>query len=231
MNPRKILIVEDEILIAEHIKDLLHRFGMENVYLADTRETAAKIMDSINLDLVLLDLHLEKPLDGLELAKAIDHKHSIPYIFITANADSLVIQEAVQTKAAAYITKPLKKSDLFAAIQIAFKPKPSAETKFLLVKNGGSTVRIPTNEILFLESNGNYIHIHTKKEKLLSRQSLEWAEEQLPKQQFLRVHRSFLVNTNFVSKINAKSLFIEETEIPISRTVTAEVMQFFRTSQ
>ncbi len=228
MNQVKILIVEDEILIAEYIKDSLLSIGNENVYFADSKETALKAMDIYHPDLILLDLHLEKSLDGLEIAKIIDQSFQIPYIFITANADVLVIQEAVQTKAAAYITKPLKKSDLIAAIQIALKPQASAELKFLLVKNTGSTTRIPMNDIMYIESNGNYIHICTKKEKTISRNSLEWAEESLPKNQFLRVHRSFLVNTNFVSRINAKSLFIGETEIPISRTVTSEVMLYFK---
>ncbi len=228
MSPLKILIVEDEILIAEHIKDLLNSFGMENVFLADTKDTALELIDAIKPDLILLDMHLENEMDGLDIAKTIDETLETPYIFITANSDKLVIQQAVQTRAASYITKPLKISDLFAAIQIALKTPPSIETKCLLVKNEGSTLRLPVLDIMYIESHGNYIHIYSKKGKTMSRQSLEWAEEQLLNRIFLRVHRSFLVNANYVSRINAKSLFIAETEIPISRTITTEVMNFFK---
>lgn len=228
MSTIKILVVEDEVLIAEHIKDYLHSFGMENIFLAHNKKIALQAIDHIKPDLILLDLHLEKPLDGIEIAKMIDDHWPVPYIFITANADRLIIQEAVHTKAVAYITKPLKKTDLFAAVQIAIKSNLSVDTKCLLVKDSGSTLRVPVNEISYIESSGNYIHIHTKKQKIISRQSLEWAEEQLPKHQFLRVHRSFVVNTNFVTKITTKSLFISETEIPISRANTATITKFFK---
>src|SRR5450432_1106483 len=115
MSAAKILIVEDEVLIAEHIKDYLLSFGMKEVFLAHNKRLALQAFVHIKPDLVLLDLHLEQPLDGIELAKIIDETVQTPYIFITANADRLIIQEAVGTKAVAYITKPLKKSDLFAA--------------------------------------------------------------------------------------------------------------------
>lgn len=228
MSTTKILVVEDEILIAEHIKDLLLSYGINQIFLADTKVAALEIIQNTHPDLILLDLHLESPLDGLEIAKLIDEKFTIPYIFITANADRLVIEEVVQTKAAAYITKPLKNTDFFATIQIALKGNESSDSKYFLIKNAGCTLRILITDILYIESNGNYIHIYTTKGKTLSRQSLDLAEEHLPNPPFLRVQRSFLVNTNFVTKMNAKSLFIEETEIPISRINTAEVMHFLK---
>lgn len=228
MSPLKVLIVEDEVLIAEHIKDLLFSFGMEQIHFADTKSSAIQMIKDVKPDLAILDLHLEAAMDGLSVAKYIDETISIPYIFVTANSDKLVMQKAIDTKASAYITKPLKKSDFFATVQIALKSNKSEEIKCLQVKTGGSVVRIPYHEIKYIESNGNYIHIHTNKGKTLLRQSLEWAEEHLPKHLFLRVQRSFLINVNYVTKLNAKSLFIDEIEIPISRTITSEVMSFFK---
>ena len=228
MSGAKILIVEDEVIIAEHIKDYLTSFGMNEVFLAHTKSIAIQAIDFIKPDLVLLDLHLETPLDGIELAKYIDSTRKIPYIFITANADRLVIQEAVQTTAAAYISKPVKKNDLFAAVQIALKSNVSLEEKCLLVKDSGSALRVPLNEILYIESNGNYIDIHTKKQKIISRQSLEWAEDQLPDHHFIRVHRSFIVNIKSVLRTTVRSLFIGEIEIPISRTNASKIMEYLR---
>jgi DNA-binding LytR/AlgR family response regulator len=228
MNDPKILIVEDEVLIAEHIKDYLLSFGMKEVYLAHNKKIALQAIDHLKPDLVLLDLHLEQPLDGIELARSIDQSSKTSYIFITANADSLVIKEAVQTKAAAYITKPLKRSDLFAAVQIALKANEEAEDKILMVKDGGSTVRIQLNEVLYIESNGNYINIHTKKEKIISRQSLEWVQEQLPGNRFIRIHRSFIVNSKFVSRIHSKAVFIGDIEIPVSRTNISKLTEYLK---
>jgi DNA-binding LytR/AlgR family response regulator len=228
MSTPKILIVEDEILIAEHIKDYLISFGMSQVYMAHNKNLALQALEHIQPDLVLLDMHLQHPLDGIELANQIDKKGEPPYIFITANADMLIIQEAIHTKAAAYITKPLKKSDLFASIQIALKSKEKQEEAFLLIKENNETTKIILTDILFIESKGNYINIHTKRQKLITRQTLDWAQEKLPEYQFMRVHRSFIVNIRAVQKTNSKAVFIGEIEIPISRANVQKMADYLK---
>ncbi len=135
MNSLKVLIVEDEILIAEHIKDHLIQFGVQQISMAHNKEAALTMLESEKPNLVLLDMHLQHPLDGLELAKLIDTELKLPYIFITANSDMLVIKEAVQTNATAYITKPIKQSDLFAAIQLSLKSGSISTEKHLLIKD------------------------------------------------------------------------------------------------
>lgn len=228
MSAVKILIVDDEVLIAELIKSYLAGFGYNHLFLAHTKKTAIQMIEHMNPDLVLLDLYLQQPKDGLEIANTIDEKGDIPYIFITANADMLIIQEAIHTKASGYITKPIKKTDLFAVIQIALNTIDSKEVKFLQVKDNGSVIRIPHADILFIESSGNYINIHTKTQKILSRQSLDWAQEQLPEQQFLRPHRSFIVNLSAVQRFTTRSLFIQKTEIPVSRMNAPLVVDFLK---
>lgn len=230
MSAVNILVVEDEVLIAELIKDYLVSFGFNEVNLVHNKNLAAQAIEHLKPGLVLLDIHLQQPLDGLELARLIDEKGQTPYIFITANADLLIIQKATNTKAAAYITKPIKKADLFAAIQIALKNTEPAETKYLQIKDNGATVRIPHADILYIESNGNYIHIITRQQKLISRQSLEWVQEQLPMHQYLRVHRSFIVNAAEVNRFTARSLYIGTTEIPVSRTNHASILKSLKSA-
>ncbi len=228
MSETKILIVEDEVLIAEHIKDYLLSFGMSQIYMAHNKNLALQAIEHIKPDVVLLDMHLQHPLDGIEIANFIDEKGEPPYIFITANADMLIIQKAIHTKAAAYITKPLKKSDLFAAIQITLKAQTKPEEEFLLIKESNTVIKILVTDILYFESNGNYINIHTKKQKIIARQSLEWIEEQLPGQQFMRIHRSYIVNMSTVDKSSSKSVFIGDTELPISRTNVAKMADYLK---
>jgi DNA-binding LytR/AlgR family response regulator len=224
MTPTRILIVEDEVLIAEHIKDYLISLGAgTEIMLTYDIKTAAEALHSFKPELALLDMQLENPIDGIELSSLIDKTYKIPYIFITANADTMMVKEALQTNAAAYLTKPFKKADLFAAVKIALKSKEPAKEENLVVRDSGSTLFIPVNEIIYIESNGNYIDIHTKKQKIISRQSLEWAEEQLPEHLFLRVHRSFIINVSAVSKSNSKTVYIGEIEIAVSRTYAAKL--------
>ena len=230
MIPLKILIVEDEILIAEHIKDYLISFGYSQIFMIHHKQLAREAIEHISPDLILLDMHLQFPQDGIEIAKYIDEKGNPPYIFITANSNMLLIQEAIKTKAAAYITKPLKKSDLFASMQIALKSNPKEEERFLFVKENNNTLKVALNDILYIESNGNYITIHTPKQKILTRNSLEWVEEQLPEHKFMRVHRSFIINTKCIQTIKSKSVLINNIEIPISRTNAAKVSEYLKKS-
>lgn len=228
MSAVKILVIDDEVLIAELIKNYLVSFGFSEIYLAHTRKTAIEAMEHIQPDLVLLDLQLQQPKDGLDIAKIIDEKGNPPYIFITANADMLIIQEAIHTKASSYITKPVKKADLFASIQIALKANTKPETSFLLIKEHNSNVKLNYDEILYIESNSNYINIFTRTQKIMTRQSLDWAEQQLPENQFMRIHRSFIVNTRAVQRTHSKSVFIGEMEIPISRANASKMAEYLR---
>lgn len=224
----KILIIEDEILIAEHIKDYLLSFGYSQLFMAHNKKLALQAIELIEPDLILLDMHLQNPLDGIEIAKQIDQKGTPPYIFITANADMLIIQEAIETKAAAYLTKPLKKSDLYASIQIALKSITEPQDTFLIIKDNATTIKLVLQDILFIESNGNYINIHTYKEKIVVRNSLEWIESELPEQHFFRIHRSFIVNKRHLQRVTSKTAFVGENEIPISRTNLSKVLDYLK---
>lgn len=226
MSQIKILVVEDEVLIAEHLKQYLASFGFTEVFLAHSKKTALQLIDHLNPDLLLLDLHLQQPRDGLDIARVVDEKSDIPYIFITANADMLIIQEATHTRASGYITKPIKKADLFATIQIALKSKETPETAFLHIREHSGNLKLPFDEILYIESNSNYINIFTKSQKVIARQSLEWAEDELPENRFMRIHRSYIVNLAMVQRTNSKSVFIGETELPISRANVSKMSEF-----
>jgi two-component system response regulator LytT len=228
MSAIKILIVEDEVLIAEHIKDYLTGFGFSQIYMAHTKKLALHSLEKIQPDLVLLDLHLQHPKDGLDIAKILDEKENMPYIFITANADMLIIQEAIHTKASGYITKPVKKADLFASIQIALKVNSKPDNSFLLIKEHNTNVKISYDEILYIESNSNYINIFTRTQKIITRQSLDWAEQELPENQFMRIHRSYIINIRAVQRTNSKSVFIGEIEIPISRANASKMSEYLR---
>jgi len=231
MSAIKILVIDDEVLIAELIKSYLSSFGFSEIFLAHTRNTAIQAINHVQPDLVLLDLHLQQPKDGLDIAKILDEKGDLPYIFITANADMLIIQEAIHTRASSYITKPVKKADLFASIQIALKANSKPDSSFLLIKEHNANVKINYDEILYIESNSNYINIFTKTQKIMTRQSLDWAEQELPENQFMRIHRSYIVNIRAVQRTHSKSVFIGDIEIPISRANASKMSEYLRKRQ
>jgi two-component system response regulator LytT len=89
-------------------------------------------------------------------------------------------------------------------------------------------VKIPLNDILFIESNGNYIQVVTKKEKITCRQSLEWAREQLPAYQFIQTHRSFIINSYHIKRVTYKTVYLEDIEVPVSKSNYARILEFLQ---
>lgn len=226
MNTKKILIVEDEILIAEYIKTCLINLGLQQIYMTHNRKNAVEAVDYIKPDLTLLDIHLKNPYDGIEIAREMDEKFKLPYIFITANSDMLVMQKAISAKTAAYITKPIKKTDLLAAIQIALQTTIEQEQKYLVIKDNHTIVKVFFNDILYIESSGNYINLITLKGKIVLRQSLESIKVQLPEIDFIHIHRSFIINKKHIEKISPKTVSITGIPIPVSRGHHTKISEY-----
>ena len=121
MNKIKILIVEDESIIALNLKESLQDLGYEPCGIAPNRCKTIKILEKgIVPDLILMDIYLKGPTTGVELAKEL--KTTLPFtpvIFLTANSEVATIKKASEAFAYGYLLKPYKKSNLHAAIEIA----------------------------------------------------------------------------------------------------------------
>jgi DNA-binding LytR/AlgR family response regulator len=211
-----ILIVEDEVLIAEFLKDTLISVGFQQIKLAHSKTEALEAIKAFEPGLVLLDIRMENDLDGISVAETISATNNIPFIFITAHSDKEILQKALATKPAAYLTKPFKKVDVFAAVSLAIQEQEYKTRKFIF-KDGFTTIALACQDILYIESEGNYIYVVTNNRKYTIRHSLEWCLQHLPESQFKRIHRSFIVNTDKIEKSNAKSVFIPGRELPKSR--------------
>lgn len=214
MNKIKILIVDDEILIAEDLKDILFSLGFENIDLAHDKSEAIAKLKLLNPDITLLDIRMEGDLDGLEIGDYINSYNKIPFIYITAHSDVAMIKQIVKTKPSGYITKPFKKSDLFAAINLACD-KPDKNK--IIIKDGYKNVVIDSDDINYIESEGNYINIFCSSKKIVSRQPIDRFLEELDETMFFKIHRSYIVNLRKVTKFSKKELLVGTTTLPISR--------------
>jgi two-component system, LytTR family, response regulator LytT len=213
----KILIVEDEVLIAEFLKDELETLGYSNIEMAHNSKQAFEKIDAFNPDVVLLDIRMHTEREGIEIAEKINESYQTPFIFITSHSDKEIVQQALGTKPAGYITKPFKKMDVYASVHIVETDLKKTQEQFLQIKDGHTSVKIPFDDILFIQSDDNYVQIVTIQKKYLLRKSMEWMNENTPNDIFQRTHRSYIVNKTKITKITTKSAFIEGFEIPISR--------------
>ncbi len=125
---RKILIVEDEMIIAEDIRITLQKFDYEVIDIVPTGRRALAIIASQHPDLVLMDIKLRGDIDGVQTAKMINEKFDLPIVYLTANADLATYEEAKLTSPFGYLIKPFKERELHATIEMAFY-KSEAEKK------------------------------------------------------------------------------------------------------
>lgn len=115
----KILIVEDEIIVAEDIKDVLEEKGYIVVAIASSGEEAITQAAEKKPHLVLMDIRLRGKIDGVQAAEQIWNTHKIPILYLTANSDPNTIERAKTTEPFGYITKPFKEQELHTAVEIA----------------------------------------------------------------------------------------------------------------
>lgn len=217
MQNAKVLIVEDEVLIAEDIKDALLSFGIEKIELAHTKPDALMLINTFKPDLILLDIRMEGNTDGLDIANELKEKSGAPFVFITSHSDVEMIKETIKTNPAGYITKPFKKSDLFASVNLALKSK-FTNTATIKIKDGNEYHLVNVPDILYIKSDGNYVELYLEsKRRLTSRTKLETVQSELNNLNFIKIGKSFIVNLTKVESYNSKELIINGVAIPISR--------------
>lgn len=133
MPELRVLIVEDEPLIAEDISDFLGHIDYATAGIAYDSETALDYLVNRNPDLVLLDISIEGSMNGRELAEIIKKKYNIPYLFITSHSDKETLAAASKTIPYGFIVKPFNEKDLMASIEMAVV-RHAQENKSLIPK-------------------------------------------------------------------------------------------------
>ncbi|MEO6733198.1 MAG: response regulator [Ferruginibacter sp.] len=239
MSVLKIGIVEDELVIARTIVSTLVELGYTHCGPAINYTEAMEMLDKNKPDLLLLDIQLSGKKDGIDVAQKINELYKVPFIFLTANSDGETIDRAKKVKPHAYIVKPFTKEELFAAIEIAFsnftgnrseaKPEHAASyhTKdYMFVRDGYVFRKIFFNDLLYLESDANYIILHLKSQKkVMVRSTLNDFAEQVDQKVFIRVHRSYSVNINMIDDIFPTEISIAGTKIPVSKSFREELLK------
>jgi two-component system cell cycle sensor histidine kinase/response regulator CckA len=119
MPSKKILVVEDENLIAMEIQDRLKALGYSVPAITNSGEEAIKLVPQINPDLILMDIMLDGLLDGIETAKSIYNQYDIPIVFLTAYSDDETLERAKRSSPYGYLIKPLEEREIYTTIEIA----------------------------------------------------------------------------------------------------------------
>lgn len=240
MNTIRILIVEDEPIIAADLADRLSDMGYEIAEQCSSGEAALQYLEHEKVDLVLMDIQLDGALDGIETAQQIFEKQSLPLIYLTSNTDTATFSKAKNTQPAAFLTKPFRGKDLQHAIELAIgrinpvsptAPSPEAQSPTVLfndrlfIKVKDRMIRIFLRDILWFEADDYYCKLVTlEKEHLITQPLKQMGESLVSIPEFMRIHRSYIVNLSHIEEIGDLSVSIHKKQIPLNKSSKTELM-------
>jgi DNA-binding LytR/AlgR family response regulator len=228
----RILIIEDEVLIADTLRRYLEKYGYEVVGHAISYQEAVTLYESLLPDLCLVDIRLSGDKTGIDFAQFLHARTEAPlFVFLTSQLDRRHLDAAKATFPAAYLSKPIQKETLYTTIEIAVSnyEAQSQAKETIRLYNGRQYYQVPIEDIMYLRADHNYVHIELANHKaVLQRSSLRETLEQLPEGLFVQTHRSYAVNLRKVSSWDNDYLYVEDNAIPISRGRRKEVVDMLQ---
>jgi DNA-binding LytR/AlgR family response regulator len=250
----KILVVEDEMIIGAKISMHLTTLGYEVTGIIPRGEEALMHVSENQPDIILMDINLKGKMDGVETAAMIQKHVEIPIIYLTANTDDATFNRAKPTRPFAFISKPFKQLDLQRAIELTISRMAENQTgkieeseksgeningedanaSFIMsdrifVKHKERMVKVFIDEILYIEADRNYSRIFTKTKEYLLATTLKILEDKLPTRQFIRVHRSFMVNLPQIDEVAENHVILQGKTIPLSITAREDLLRRLQT--
>ena len=225
------LIVDDEPVAREVLQNLLS--GIELVHVSGLCKNALEAFNHINaekIDLIFLDINMPE-ISGLSFAKSINME--IKIIFTTAYREYAV--EGFNLRAVDYLLKPISRERLLQAINkyrdetLSMQSPVDTETLLpgpdnVFVRSDRKMIKISFNEVLYIESVGDYIKIYMKDRSVVTRETIASMEAKIPKNDFIRTHRSFIVSLANIDSYTNELVEIGSKQIPISRSYKDEVI-------
>jgi DNA-binding LytR/AlgR family response regulator len=223
----QILVVEDDPIISEDLQGIISDFGYTALEPVADASSALKAIRTYKPDLCLLDIHLGSEIDGIRLSKMIRDEWGIPFVFLTAFNDRDTIEKIKETGAKGYLVKPVNEHNLQAAIEMALvkddneppvdhQAANSTDSIFIKVKD--RLMKFKFDDIQYFEAYDNYAFLYTHDKKHILSSNLKQIEERLTGPQFLRIHRSFIVNLEKVEGIGGQNVMVGKKELPIGKT-------------
>lgn len=210
----KILIVEDDVISGKMLQKIIQNIGYKSIGIVSIVEDALLTVKKEKPDLVLMDIELSCTMDGIHTAEIINGYYHIPVIFVTGHADIKTVNRA-KNIGEGYIIKPFFEQEIKKIIKTtlnkkrngALAAKNNTEDTKLVVKNEDEIVFLEISQVYFFEAEGHKIYLHTKTNQYCVRGSLKKFEDMDINKQFLRCHKSYLVNMSKVEGLQCDGLY------------------------
>lgn len=229
------IIIEDQPPAQRILKKYIEDSGfLELKAVFSDAIQAMEFLKTENIELIFLDIHLPK-LSGIDFLKTVAFSPAV--ILTTAFPDYAL--ESYEFNVVDYLLKPFSFQRFMKAVakvsskknyeqQAFFPANPVNSRKELFIKSGYELIKITTDDIIYIKSDADYTELFTSGKKYLSAEPLRYWIENLDQDQFVRVHKSFIINTSKSEKIVGNQVYLQgNIIIPIGRTYKESFIQRF----
>lgn len=226
------LIVEDEPLAADLLKDYIQQVqGLELKGVCENAFCAMEKLRSEKVDVIFLDINLPK-LSGIDFLKTIKHHYHV--VFTTAYHQFAL--QGYELNVVDYLMKPIEFSRFLQAVNKVFdrnglkSEEPVNEKKHYFFNVDKKRIKVLAEDILYIESLKDYVRIFTKDKNIVTKFQIGEIEKFLQDKRFLRIHKSFVINTTQISSFTASSVEIGTATLPIGRSYKNQMENGLNTS-
>ncbi len=226
------IIIEDQAPAQRILKRYIKDFGELDLKAIFTNAIdALEFLKNQSVDLIFLDIHLPK-LSGMDFLNIVQPK---PYVILTTAFQDYAIK-SYELEVSDYLLKPFSFDRFIKAVYKVQKqmnlPSKNLETapeeKSVLIKSGYDYIHIKEDDILFIKSEGDYSFVYASNKKYLASDSLKHWEETLNQKNFVRVHKSYMVNVTKLDKVGSSNIEIGEHLIPVGRVYKKSFLERIR---
>lgn len=228
----KCIIIDDEPLAIEIVESFVSK--IEQLELIGTFRNAIQafaFLQQHQVDLIFLDIQMPK-LSGIDFLKTVKNPPKV--IFTTAYRDYAL--DGFELEVVDYLLKPIPFDRFLKAVaKVMHQPLPAPHAVLQKSENAGDDyvyfkvdkkmVKTKMTDVLYIESIKDYVRVRTEEKEIITQQKISYLEESLPQQQFLRIHRSFIVNVDKIDAYSATDVEIGKHSIPIGRNYKNDVMR------
>jgi two-component system LytT family response regulator len=212
------LIVDDEEMSSNVLKHLVGQINdLKLLGVCNSSLEAAEILRNEDVDLLFLDVEMPG-MTGIELIQSLEKK---PLVILTTSHKKYA-HEAFENNAIDYLVKPLELPRFMKAVskaREAFEQNTGKNGSFvrdyLFLKKNSVLNKVPVKEILWIEALGDYVNVHTADTKYTLHTTLKAIESKLPKEHFIRIHRSYIIQLEHISSIDDFMISIRDKLIPV----------------
>lgn len=223
MKELRCIVIDDEPLACRLVSSYVERTeGLVMIGSHTYASTGLEAIKSLKPDLVFLDIQMPE-ISGLEIARQIPASTKV--VFTTAYRDFAV--EGFRVNALDYLLKPISYNEFLEAVERARSLHKDDSDNFITVKSEYRLVRIPVRDILYIEGLKDYIKIYIEGESkaILTLMSMKAIQAMLPTDRFLRVHRSYIANTDRIRIMEQGRIVYGDNRVPVSDSYRTELME------